>query len=251
MRWNIGYFGVKDLFTLINMLGGMFGVYFAFKGNIPYASLSIFAGYVCGDTVDGTVARLTNTANKFGGEFDAVTDHFSQTIAPAIIAFSAYRLGGHETLGLLVMTVLITTATIRHARFFVEPFNYRLTWCGLPRTISGIVAAALPNSTLFFKEAIYGYEGASAILILVAILNLCPIPYMTHRGRKIQNYVRVLIAAFFIVPAVLIVVAPNYIFDFVFVWSFGYALTGWMPLSFTERREFWTEYKRWSKVLVK
>ena len=32
MRWNIGPFGVKDLFTLVNLLGGIFAVHFVVDG---------------------------------------------------------------------------------------------------------------------------------------------------------------------------------------------------------------------------
>ena len=32
MRWSIGPFGVKDLFTLVNLLGGIFAVHFIVAG---------------------------------------------------------------------------------------------------------------------------------------------------------------------------------------------------------------------------
>lgn len=250
MRWNIGYFGAKDLFTLINLSGGLFGVYFAFQGDIQLAAYAIFAGYMFGDTLDGKVARLTNTSNRFGSEFDAVTDHFSQGIAPAVIVFSGYRMAGHETLGLLLMCTLIATASIRYARTLVHPFNYPLTWVGLPRTVSGIIAASLPNSHLFLQDAIYGYEGGAIILFVIAALNLAPIPYTTHKGRKLQTYVKIIIAIFFVVPVLLFVFAREFVFDFLFFWTLLYVGTGWIPLSPTERREFWAEYKRWSREVA-
>ena len=78
------------------------------------------------------------TSNKFGGEFDSAADHFSQGVAPAVIVFAAYRMADHEILGLIVMSALVATASIRNARFYVDKFNNPLTWCGLPRTISGM-----------------------------------------------------------------------------------------------------------------
>ena len=32
LAWSIGYFGVKDLFTIINLLGGVVGIHFALAG---------------------------------------------------------------------------------------------------------------------------------------------------------------------------------------------------------------------------
>jgi phosphatidylserine synthase len=250
MRWNIGYFGVKDLFTIINLLGGVGGIFFAIRGEIEYAGYAIFAGYLFGDSLDGQVARLTNTSNKFGGEFDSAADHIGQGIAPAVIVGAAYRLGGHEILGLALMALMIGTASIRQARFQVDNFNYPLTYCGLPRSISGLVAISLPNTVLFFEDSILGYEGAAGVLALVAILNLCPVPYMTHKGRRLQGYVRLLVATFFIAPVLLFIFARPYLYDFVFVFTFTYALGAWIPLTPTERREFWAEYKRWSSQVA-
>ena len=65
MRWNIGPFGVKDLFTLVNLLGGIFAIHFVAVGDPTYAGYALLAGFMLGDTLDGPVARLTGTANKF------------------------------------------------------------------------------------------------------------------------------------------------------------------------------------------
>lgn len=248
MKWSIGYFGIKDLFTVINLLGGVGGIYFALEGNLEWAGYSIFAGYIFGDALDGPVARLTRTSNKFGSEFDAAADHVAQAIAPAIIVYVAFTTGGHQYLGLGLMALLFATASIRQARFNVADFNYPLTYCGLPRTISGLVAISLPNSTLFFENGVITFEVAAGILALVAILNLCPVPYMTHKGKRhMQIYVKLLVLTFLAAPLVLFVFAREFVYDALFVYTFGYALTGWIPLSPDERREFWTEYRRWAR----
>lgn len=252
MRWSIGYFGVKDLFTIINLLGGVGGMFLAMKGQPVYAGYSIFLGYLFGDALDGQVARLTRTSNKFGGEFDSAADHIGQGIAPAVIVYSAYELGGHPRLGLALMAFLITTASIRQARFNVDAFEYPLTYCGLPRTVSGLLALSLPNATLFFHESFLGYHGAAGILVLVGVLNLCPVPYMTHKGRALQTYIKVLVAGFLLIPPLLLLLAPVFFYDFVFVVTFAYAVGAWAPLTPGERRAFWAEYKRWShQVAIK
>ncbi len=250
MRWSIGYFGVKDLFTIINLLGGVVGIHFALAGRLDYAGYAIFAGFVFGDALDGLVARATHTANRFGGEFDAAVDHLSQAIAPAIIVYCGFEGAGHLYLGLATMALLITTATIRQARFQVAPFRYPLTYAGLPRTVSGLVAISLPNSTLFFEYSVLSYPGAAALLAVIAALNLSPFPYMTHKGRKLQGWTKPFVAAFLAGPFVLFFVAPDFVYDFLFVVTFGYALTAWIPLLPEERREYWAEYRRWSRELA-
>ncbi|HVR62557.1 MAG TPA: CDP-alcohol phosphatidyltransferase family protein, partial [Polyangia bacterium] len=173
MRLSIGWFGVKDLFTMVNLLGGVLGIYFAALGDPATAGYCILAGYFFGDTLDGVVARATNTGNRFGAEFDSAADHVGQGIAPAVVVWSAYRLGGHDRLGLLLMAALITTASIRQARFNVADFDSPLTYLGLPRTVSGFIALAYPNSTIF-RATGFGYVGGIFVIGLVAILNLAP-----------------------------------------------------------------------------
>jgi phosphatidylserine synthase len=250
MRWSYGYFGVKDLFTMVNVLGGVFGIYFAAIGEPALAGYAILAGYFFGDALDGPVARLTKTGNRFGSEFDSAADHIGQGIAPAVVVFSAYRLGGHKGLGLLLMAALITTASIRQARFNVAKFDFPLTYCGLPRTVSGFVALAFPNSMLF-KHTTIGLVLATVVIAGVAALNIVPIPYMTHRGqRAMQWWVKPLVASFLISPFVAFFVARDYTFDVMLLHAVAYVACGWMPVLPDERRAFYAEYRRWAHLVA-
>jgi phosphatidylserine synthase len=246
MRWGVGYFGVKDLFTIVNLMGGVLGIYFAALGNPVWAGYAILAGYFFGDALDGPVARATHTGNRFGGEFDSAADHIGQGIAPAVVVFSAYRLGGHPTMGLLLMAALITTASIRQARFNVAKFDLPLTYCGLPRTISGFIALSFPNSVLF-RQSGFGFQLGIVVVGLMAVLNLVPIPYMTHRGkRKMQWWVKVLVLSFVLLPFGAFVWRRAYVFDIMFIYALAYALFGWLPILPAERKAFYAEYRRWA-----
>jgi len=246
MRWGYGFFGVKDIFTIINLLGGVVGIYYAALGDPVSAGYAVLAGYFFGDVLDGPVARATKTGNRFGAEFDSVADHLAQAVAPAVIVWAAYRQGGHAMMGLVLMAALITTATIRHARFSVAKFDSPLTYCGLPRTISGFIALALPNTEMF-RQSPRGYEYGALIVVAMAALNLIPIPYMTHRGRrKMQLWVKVLVIAFLLLPFGVFIFARSYTFDIIFMFAFGYAAGAWVPVHPEERKAFYAEYRRWA-----
>src|SRR5438552_5343206 len=107
LRLRVGPFGVKDLFTIVNLLGGIAGIYFVLEGQAQLAGFAAFAGYLFGDTLDGPVARLTRTSNKFGSEFDTATDHFTQAIVPSIIVFAVYAQHGHRMAGVVLMAVIV------------------------------------------------------------------------------------------------------------------------------------------------
>jgi len=85
------------------------------------------------------------------------------------------------------------------------------------------------------------------VIGLMAVLNLVPIPYMTHRGkRKMQLWVKALVISFLVIPIVVFCLARRLTFDVMFIYGFGYALGGWIPILPAERKAFYDNYRRWA-----
>jgi len=247
MRWNIGPFGAKDLFTLVNLLGGVFAIHFVVAGNPTFAGYALLAGFMLGDTLDGPVARLTRTSNKFGSEFDTATDHFCQGIVPGVIVYAVYARGGHTVAGVALMAFVIGCATVRQALFSTAKMGDPLMYTGLPRTVSGYGAMAYTLSSFFFGMNPAPYAIGAVVIGTMAILNLVPIPYMTHRGaRRMQMHVKILVAGFLVTPTAAFLFARQYTFDVLFFWTLGYAATGWIPIYPHERKAFYERYRQWA-----
>jgi CDP-diacylglycerol---serine O-phosphatidyltransferase len=252
MRWNIGPFGVKDLFTLVNLLGGVGAIVFVVDGNLPAAGTALLLGFLLGDTLDGPVARMTKTSNRFGSELDTATDHFVQAIAPAVIVYAAYARGGHPVAGLTLMALVIACGTIRQALFSVAKLGDPLMYCGLPRTVSGYGAMAFVLSHLFFALNPARYATGAVVITAFSLLNLLPIPYMTHRGgRRMQTHVQLLVFGFLVTPVAAFFVARDYVFDVLFFWMLGYTATGWIPIYPDEKRAFYARYREWAKEVAR
>ena len=250
LRRTIGGFGVKDLFTLVNLVSGVVAVGYVLREQPRQAGYAVIVGFLLGDIVDGTVARKTGTANRFGAEFDAITDHFVHVFVPALVFFAVYDQARHGGLGLAAAGALIAGATIRHARFAAARFDYPLCWCGVPRSVSGFAALSFALST-FLGTGAGGYEVGFAVVVVLAALNVAPIPYMTHRGRRaMQWYVKAFVFPFLAALVVMLVVARHYIFDLFFVGMLWFVAFGWFPVHPEERREFYAEYRRWSAELA-
>src|SRR4051794_18007200 len=136
-------FGIKDIFTIINLLGGIVAMCLCVDGEPYWAGISILLGYICGDTLDGYIARRLGTANQFGGEFDTISDHLSHVIAPAVIVYTVYKdthlLPGrwNQVLAIALAASIIISVSIRHARNIVAPVEFKGVWAGLPRTVLG------------------------------------------------------------------------------------------------------------------
>jgi phosphatidylserine synthase len=248
-RRTIGPFGVKDLFTLVNLLSGVVAVGYVVQGRPRAAGYAVLVGFLLGDILDGTVARRTGTANRFGAEFDSVTDHFVHVFVPGLVFYSVYQRSGHTAFGLVALGALIAGATIRHARFAAATFDYPLAWCGLPRTVSGFAALSYPLST-FVTLGRGCYLFGCAVVVGLSVMNLVPVPYMTHRGRRaMQPYAKVAFGLYLLCAPLTFLLARRHTFDVFFVAMAVFAAGGWFPVHPDERREFRVEYRRWAAEL--
>jgi phosphatidylserine synthase len=238
-------FGIKDLFTTINLLGGIVAMCLCIDGQPYNAGIAVLLGYLLGDTMDGYVARKLGTANQFGAEFDTISDHMSHVIAPAAIVYTVYKdqhllpdAWMNQTLAIALAASLVIAVSVRHARNIVSPVEYKGVWAGLPRSVLGFWAIAYCNAAL--TPAVPGGFWIGVFLIpAMGIATLTYLPFPSHRIARLHRwYVRIIIAMWFIVMGGAIVVAPRYVFDILFVFMAGYSLTGWMSLSRKELAEY-------------
>jgi len=236
-------FGLKDVFTGINLMGGVLAIIFCIQGRIDYAAYAFLLGYVCGDSLDGFVARLTNSSNKFGGEFDSISDHVAQCVAPAAIIFTFYRDMNPYLAGALA-ALLIVTGSIRHARAATVAVDFPGAYMGLPRTISSFLIISFLSSG--FLVGIPGGRWVGVVMIvLVSALNLLPLPFRTHKsGQKL--YEKFLAAGFFSMTILALVFIRPYTFDIVFAWILIYTIFSSMALEPHERRAFFARAREWA-----
>src|SRR5690349_11163412 len=65
-----GIYLLPNAFTTANLFCGFFAIVMAMNLKFDYASVAIFAAMLL-DSVDGRVARLTNTQSEFGAQYDS------------------------------------------------------------------------------------------------------------------------------------------------------------------------------------
>lgn len=131
---------VPSTFTVMNMVCGYASIVTASDGNIVAAGwFIIFAALF--DTIDGLIARLTNSSSDFGVELDSLSDLVSFGAAPAFLAYKS----GLETLGivgLLISAMLMVGSGLRLARFNVQLTGYKDYFSGLPTPSQAMTIAA-------------------------------------------------------------------------------------------------------------
>ncbi|NDF03756.1 MAG: CDP-diacylglycerol--serine O-phosphatidyltransferase, partial [Betaproteobacteria bacterium] len=87
----------------------------AMNSQFTQAAVAIFVAMVL-DSLDGRVARLTNTTSDFGANYDSLADMVSFGVAPALIVYE-WALQGMGKLGWLAAFIYVAGAALRLARF--------------------------------------------------------------------------------------------------------------------------------------
>lgn len=131
---------VPSLFTLFNLFFGIWSMTLAARGDLYRASwFIVFAGIL--DTLDGRIARLSNTGTRFGAELDSLVDVVSFGVAPAYLMYELHFATAGSAAWIFCY-FYVMGAAIRLARFNItqagRPKPY---FVGLPSPAAGMTLA--------------------------------------------------------------------------------------------------------------
>lgn len=113
-----GIYVLPNLFTLAALFGGFYAIVMAINGRFDLAAVGVFCAMVL-DSLDGRVARMTNTQSAFGEQMDSLSDMVSFGAAPALISY-VWALKDLGRWGWFAAFVYCACAALRLARFNVN-----------------------------------------------------------------------------------------------------------------------------------
>ncbi len=113
-----GIYVLPNLFTLAALFGGFYAIVMAMNARYDLSCIGVFCAMVL-DSLDGRVARMTNTQSAFGEQMDSLADMVSFGAAPALIAYE-WALRGLGRWGWIAAFVYCACAALRLARFNVN-----------------------------------------------------------------------------------------------------------------------------------
>lgn len=215
-----GIYLLPNLITASSLLIGFFAAVRAFNGEFEVAAIALLVCVVL-DSLDGNVARLTNTASRFGAEFDSLTDVVVFGCIPALIIYN-WSLAAMAEFGWLwsklgwLAAFFYTVATaLRLARFNSQIGSSEKSFFrGLP-----CPAAATLMMSLVWLSQETGYSGADmawwcfALMILAGAAMVSNFSYYSLKGVNLKS--RVPFIALLAVVAGLILAAidlPKFLF---------------------------------------
>lgn len=110
-----GIYALPNAVTLAALFAGFYAIVMAMNGRFEHAAVAVFCAMVL-DSLDGRVARMTNTQSAFGEQMDSLSDMVSFGAAPALIVYE-WALKGQGKWGLIPAFVYCACAALRLARF--------------------------------------------------------------------------------------------------------------------------------------
>jgi len=113
-----GIYVLPNAITLAALFSAFYGIIMASNGRFELACIAIFVAAVL-DSLDGRVARMTNSQSAFGEQMDSLSDMVAFGAAPALIVYQ-WALQDLGRLGWIPAFVYIAGAALRLARFNVN-----------------------------------------------------------------------------------------------------------------------------------
>ena len=224
-----GIYILPNLFTLAGLFGGFYAIVMAMNGRFDQAAIGVFSAMVL-DSLDGRVARMTNTQSAFGEQMDSLSDMVSFGAAPALIAY-VWALTSLGRWGWIAAFVYCACAALRLARFNVNTAVVdKRFFQGLP---SPAAAALVAGFIWLMAEA--GVDGNEvrwimfALTLYAGLTMVTNVPFYSFKDvslkRSVPFAVIVLIA---LGIAVINIDPPTVVFGLFVVYGIsGYVLYGW------------------------
>ena len=224
-----GIYILPNLFTLAALFGGFYAIVMAMNLRFDLAAIGVFAAMIL-DSLDGRVARMTNTQSAFGEQMDSLSDMVSFGAAPALIAYE-WALKGLGRWGWVAAFVYCACAALRLARFNVNTAVVdKRYFQGLPSP----AAAALVTGLIWVMNDLE-WAGAElawvmfAVALYAGLTMVTNVPFYSFKDLQMKRSVPfaaiVLIA---LVIAVINIHPPIVLFAVFVVYSLsGYGVYAW------------------------
>ena len=224
-----GIYILPNLFTLAALFGGFYAIVMAMNGRFDQAAIGVFCAMVL-DSLDGRVARLTNTQSAFGEQMDSLSDMVSFGAAPALIAY-VWALKPLGRWGWIGAFVYCACAALRLARFNVNTAVVdKRFFQGLP---SPAAAALVAGFIWLMTDA--GIDGQDVpwvtfgLTLYAGLTMVTNVPFYSFKDIQMKRSVPFAVIVLIVLGIAVINIHPPIVMFSLFViyGLSGYVLYGW------------------------
>lgn len=177
-----GFYLLPNMLTTMSMFLGFLAIVWAGQDKFASAGMAILVSALM-DSLDGKVARLTNTASEFGVQFDSLADLIAFGLAPALLLWY-WQLENLGRIGIGAAFIYAACGALRLARFNITTASLgKRFFIGLPIPAGGcaivtflFMATTLPKSFVPLLP-----WAALALAVLVGLLMVSSVRYFSFK----------------------------------------------------------------------
>lgn len=159
-----GIYILPNAFTSLNLFCGFLAIVSAIDGKFEFSAASILIAVIF-DSLDGKIARATNTTSQFGIEYDSLSDLVSFGLAPSLIMYM-WVLKPMGRIGWLAAFLFTACGALRLARFnTMAEETPSAHFLGLPIP----AAAGIVSTTILFCSKYSIQADGYPVVFLVSI----------------------------------------------------------------------------------
>ncbi len=202
-----GVFLLPNLITTGALFSGFYAIIAAMTGSLESAAIAIvIAGFL--DTLDGRIARMTNTQSEFGVQYDSLSDLVAFGVAPAVLMFS-WGLSDLGKIGWMIAFLYMACAALRLARFNTAPDTHVFFGLASPMA-AGTLAAFVWIWVDNFEPAVNLQFSVflAAIVTVMAVLMVSNIRYYSPKSINLKGRVPFIYTLGIVLLFVVIAVYP-------------------------------------------
>lgn len=174
----------------MNLLCGVMGVIFSFKGQFDVAFFLMIGAAVC-DFLDGFCARALGAYSEMGKELDSLSDLVSFGLLPAVMMYCMMDASGSDSLWCYVPLAITVFSALRLAKFNVDT-RQNDNFIGLPTPACAMLCGSLvyyinsePDS--FLTAWGQGNVFLPILSIVLCVLLVSEIPMFSMKIKKGQH----------------------------------------------------------------
>jgi len=179
---------IPNTITSLNLLCGLAGVVFAFKGRIDIAFPFMLAASLC-DFCDGLSARLLNAYSDMGKELDSLSDLVSFGVLPSVMLMNTCKACSFcENWFCFVPLLIALFSALRLAKFNVDSRQHS-SFLGLPSPASALLCGSMCcfvayNPASFLSEWFSSPVFIVVFTALMCSLLVCELPMFSMKFSK-------------------------------------------------------------------
>lgn len=196
-----GVYLLPNMLTTLGMFLGFLAIVWSGQGRYEAAGLAILASALM-DSLDGKVARLTNTASEFGVQYDSLADLVAFGLAPAMLIWN-WQLSSLHRVGIAAAFIYMGCGALRLARFNITTLSAgKRFFIGLPIPAAGCSLVTFVFFAKIFPESLQFAVPYCALLVVICcgLLMVSRISYFSFKEYDIfRNHpVRTMVSFFFL-----------------------------------------------------